>query len=640
MFLGICQFGLAHVDGPKGDLDGSKGYLSGPNKNVVVNDQIYPYGTTEKYPAMMTSDAIVIDNSGHEYRECSNKGYCNRNTGMCDCFPGYEGSACQRTSCPSLNDLPCNGHGKCQTAKEIANKDNQNVYLLWDADISQTCVCDSGYFGPSCEQRACKSSFDPIYREESPQRYSNWSVLIVTNSSSAQITGNYSFVFYDIHNQAWESPPIEYNASCLTVVESLESFANNIIPKNSIRCLKWNDFQDIEHKDEPFLLETNPYYGIKYTLTFPQNPGILAQPSMNQYLDGKRPTIYTNEKDAKVFFFVYSNGFSGETTDYFPSRCEGVDVTIEKYEDDDVSYHYLSGLTAFEHRLLSRCLGDSDGDLTSYSASEQILGNTFQWDYGDIYHPHLIRLSDLTVNKQVDLCLGVNDSHRDQGVLCSPPNNLTSTSFYAPLMYDSTAKLFKLFTKPGLDYDSLTKFAVFTTSGYLQMVSENVSISMDQPYSQQITTFLAINETIEGYDGDLSCEHNNVNEHLLMDCLEKSDIIVMFDPYFTLLAYDMNPLYLNMYSIARIGTSAAPQIHTITLDKAINGYYPVNEVNYNRIYHFFPPSNLNSLDSNIQSIEYVSPCANRGLCDESQGICQCFEGFTGDACTFQHNLEI
>ena len=88
---GICPFGVAHVDTPKGDLDSSSGALSGPDKVVVPNSAMYPYGTTEQYPAVTDIDGNVLTNTAHEYRECSNKGICDRSTGSCTCFEGYEG---------------------------------------------------------------------------------------------------------------------------------------------------------------------------------------------------------------------------------------------------------------------------------------------------------------------------------------------------------------------------------------------------------------------------------------------------------------------------------------------------------------------------------------------------------------------
>jgi hypothetical protein len=35
----------------------------------------------------------------HFYAECSGKGLCDRAAGVCKCFDGYEGGACQRSEC-------------------------------------------------------------------------------------------------------------------------------------------------------------------------------------------------------------------------------------------------------------------------------------------------------------------------------------------------------------------------------------------------------------------------------------------------------------------------------------------------------------------------------------------------------------
>ena len=83
--------------------------------------------------------------------ECSNRGICNRNSGMCDCFVEAEGSygpsdgygnIGQRDDCgsvsSSVSNCPssCNDHGSC----------DESTY---------TCQCQSGFHGPDCSLREC-----------------------------------------------------------------------------------------------------------------------------------------------------------------------------------------------------------------------------------------------------------------------------------------------------------------------------------------------------------------------------------------------------------------------------------------------------------------------------------------------------
>ena len=46
------------------------------------------------------------------------------------------------------------------------------------------------------------------------------------------------------------------------------------------------------------------------------------------------------------------------------------------------------------------------------------------------------------------------------------------------------------------------------------------------------------------------------------------------------------------------------------------------------IYKFYPPVGYN----------YVAECSNRGLCDSSTGICECFTGYTGQDCGIVNSL--
>ena len=53
-----------------------------------------------------TADAAWTDvptaaDTAHATAECSNAGICNRNTGQCECFAGFEGDACQRSTLPA-----------------------------------------------------------------------------------------------------------------------------------------------------------------------------------------------------------------------------------------------------------------------------------------------------------------------------------------------------------------------------------------------------------------------------------------------------------------------------------------------------------------------------------------------------------
>jgi len=274
----VCQFGKAHVDTPKGDLNGD-GVVSNANTIVVDNSFNYPYGTAEQFPNTEDSQLNVLANTGHGYMECSNKGKCDRASGSCTCYPGYEGVACQRASCPNS----CSGHGTCKTISQLAGNDYGVPYKLWDKDSTLGCACDAGYSGPDCSQRTCKHGIDPLFLDDSATiKYSefNFATLVTATAKIASTTSNtgapaasdlqgdncidtalgngefgvaagrcmfndgqaiagegfWAIRFFDAQGEDWLTQPITAGANCATVVAALENLPNNVVPKGSTEC--------------------------------------------------------------------------------------------------------------------------------------------------------------------------------------------------------------------------------------------------------------------------------------------------------------------------------------------------------------------------------------------------------------------
>ena len=245
----VCQYGLAHVDTPKGDLD-MDGSVTSPPNIVAENSFKYPYGTTEKFPLMEDSDLNILTNTAHYYMECSNKGTCDRSTGECACYDGYDGASCQRASCPGY-PASCSGHGVCRTISQLAAADDGNIYKLWDKDSTMGCKCDAGYYGPDCSLRRCKSGIDPLYLDDaSTVKYSIFdfatvttktealgnSAPIFTDGLSASGKGYWAIRFYDIYGEDWLTAPIVAGASCATVIKALEAIPNDVIPPGQTWC--------------------------------------------------------------------------------------------------------------------------------------------------------------------------------------------------------------------------------------------------------------------------------------------------------------------------------------------------------------------------------------------------------------------
>jgi len=93
-------------------------------------------------------------------------------------------------------------------------------------------------------------------------------------------------------------------------VAALHAIPNYVIPYGSVRCTKDEDLNvaeaaNAEEMEIAGVTNTDLTGEViansvivlhsKFTIAFPENLGKLKQPKLNFYLDGTRPTLYTDE---------------------------------------------------------------------------------------------------------------------------------------------------------------------------------------------------------------------------------------------------------------------------------------------------------------------------------------------------------
>lgn len=172
-------------------------------------------------------DTSIAGRVEHHYLECSGKGVCNRDSGECDCFDGYEGNGCRRLSC--LGNGNCNGRGTCELMSEV-----NAGYAAWDADKIQVCKCDPGWTGIACDQRKCKLGDDPLTLHMiggSAYQVDEVQTINFNDNGGNALTGEFIVTFMDWRGETWKTYAIDVEtASAVSVKEALEALPNQAIP--------------------------------------------------------------------------------------------------------------------------------------------------------------------------------------------------------------------------------------------------------------------------------------------------------------------------------------------------------------------------------------------------------------------------
>jgi hypothetical protein len=227
----ICAFGNAHSDTPKGDLnmDGNLAFADN-----CEDHQVYPTKVSELWNEGGEGGKGHADEA-HYYMECSNAGTCDRSSGTCSCFDGYEGVSCQRLACPNS----CSGHGTCESLKELSAKATgtgishkadiaaEFSYDLWDGRHYYGCKCDPGYFGHDCTKRRCDVGVDPMYEAGGEERLEHVRILVDRGVGGPATIGthksNFRIRFFDYWGQSFITTKISYSdVSLAKTAENIE----------------------------------------------------------------------------------------------------------------------------------------------------------------------------------------------------------------------------------------------------------------------------------------------------------------------------------------------------------------------------------------------------------------------------------
>merc|ERR1719181_2173914 len=398
------------------------------------------------------------------------------------------------------------------------------------------CSCDPGYGGADCSSRMCKYGIDPLYiDDESTARVASSTYIVRPGFDG--LDGTYAIKFFDVFGDDFITEPIKASSTttCLEVVSALEALPNTVIPSGSVFC---SDY--IGQYDEmlgSYAYEATVEGGFHmYSLTFTGNPGYLKPIEIDSTLDGVRPT--TNTSTA-----VWSDGMSGEFTDYFATQCEHVYVTITPMDqkggntvgtpnlaaDDDAAdfrdfsstdllagvptmfdtlnvYGYIDSLTATESKLLKKCLGDSDGDSTNNV-------EVYDWDYGAIKY-----WSELS-----DTYLMSGTPHAIKLVKKSPADDYDGGKF-ALVWYNPNDDMFYIATKAS---DVASEYAVFTTDGVAERVytDSNSDSAYNATETAAVAYFTQFTNTLY-MSFDASCETGLSSAE---PCLQKGDLIFITD---------------------------------------------------------------------------------------------------------------
>lgn len=594
-----CPFGYAHVDSPKGDLDGSTGTLSGPNYPLVIGSTVYPFGTTEQYPDAFSQE-------GHFYMECSNKGLCNRDDGACECFPGYEGSACQRASCP--ND--CSGHGTCETIKELAEDREDGdldkgayamngfasdhagmgdlsgigdiTYELWDKTLTMGCKCDPGFMGPDCSMKLCRYGVDPLfipsnylYSADGVIEY-DWDAphfekAFVEIIGEAGMKGQFDLTIYDVYGEKYVLDALNYasyeSGNFTSCADIMKHFPNDKIKDTVVGTFH----HQMAHKGG---LVSTAYVG-GATKPFCTAMMVNTTEGISQDVNIDTPLTKNSISGLELadqvgirYEFDYNRGNPGYIKDLFIDNVTPEPTQAGEYGGDTnngIVYAYYGIIRQGEVAEYSDTNKNFDSTTNRFMYSDD---NYFQSGKHNVLEDYQVTLPGFIISAK----------NGSKEVVLSRDNH-----FYledVDCQQFGTCKQYKT-----------AKVLIFGTEYKINRTQEEW-LEVEMPH----TSDYIVGPEQEDY---------NVRSHVFRPVTN----LTLTEP---LIFHDEGPNKVDFFNISYWWSNEA----STPILKAYPERVPIKA-------------------KLVQVYQYVSECSGRGTCDRETGLCSCFTGYSHDNCDTQ-----
>ena len=252
-------------------------------------------------------DVPTEPETAHNFAECSNVGLCDRDAGICTCYPAYTGQACQYYVCPNA----CNGHGQCLSMKDLASNTRRGggglgwryganmliSNLNWDKDSVYGCYCDAGWEGPDCTMQTCPHGDNPVTGlGDSPWRIKQEKevqVLLCTASAG----------YFTLYFRNYVTVPLLWSS---TVAQVSAEF-NKLPSVNDVLVEFVNDHAGVSACDEV----GNNYMRFTFRQDLGDVPSIIAEVDPPQQVDGSNPAgLMLADGATEGFIGVAADGVS------------------------------------------------------------------------------------------------------------------------------------------------------------------------------------------------------------------------------------------------------------------------------------------------------------------------------------------